>query len=119
MPRAATMRSICCSASCTSSVARRAPTTVDTSRRIRSAAAGASRPAARAAGAAARRGSARSERQAHRVPFLIEGDVVYEAPQHEQAAPVLALEALGEGGIGDVRGVEPVALVGHVQAHGV
>src|SRR2546427_4007425 len=54
-----------------------------------------------------------------RSPFLIEGDLVDEAPQHEQAATILALEALGERRVGDAGGVEPVALVGHVQSHGV
>src|SRR2546426_11309484 len=37
----------------------------------------------------------------------------------EQAATILALEALGERRVGDAGGVEPVALVGHVQSHGV
>src|SRR5205807_3960706 len=83
------------------------------------AAAGAPRRAARARGAAARPGSARPERQAHRVPFLVEGHLVHEAPQHEQTPTVLALEALGERGIGNAGGIEPVALVGHVQPHGV
>src|SRR2546427_13299449 len=45
-----------------------------------------------------------------RSPFLIEGDLVDEAPQHEQAATILALEALGERRVGDAGGVEPVAL---------
>src|SRR2546426_8089562 len=70
------------------------------------AAAGAPRRAARARGAAARPGSARPERQAHRVPFLVEGHLVHEAPQHEQTPTVLALEALGERGIGDAGGIE-------------
>src|SRR5207253_6109638 len=83
------------------------------------AAAGAPRRAARARGAAARPGSARPERQAHRVPFLVESHLVHEAPQHEQTPTVLAPDALGERGIGNAGGSEPVALVGHVQPHGV
>src|SRR5205823_13658765 len=83
------------------------------------AAAGAPRRAARARGAGARHGSARPERQAHRVSLLVESHLVHEAPQHEQTATVLALEALGERGIGPPGGSTPLALVGHMQPHDV
>src|SRR5437660_1084585 len=59
----------------------------------------------------ARAESPRSERQADAVAFLVERYVVHQVADDEQPAPVLALEVVGVGRIGDPAGIEAVAVI--------
>src|SRR6267143_4575127 len=67
--------------------------------------------APRAPGPGARAVSPRPERQADAVAFLVEHHVVHEVTYDEQPAPILALEVLGVRRIGQMAGVEAVAVV--------
>jgi len=61
--------------------------------------------------------SPRSERQADAVAFLVERYVIHQVADDEQPAPVLALEVVGVGGIGEPAGIEAVAVIHDVDPH--
>src|SRR3979490_1486104 len=62
--------------------------------------------APRAPATGARAVSPRPERQADAVAFLVERHVVHEVANHEQPAPILALEVVGVRRVGKVGGME-------------